>query len=103
MERIQIIAVIWGLLTGLAFIPLYEAVHFGFLRIWSPVGSSLRTIFILLLATLAACAAIAFVILVPGDMLGILPLHSNSPYFFIPFMVGGLATRVFIQISKRYK
>lgn len=99
----QVIACILGLVTGLAFIPVYEAAHFGFLRIWSPAGTKLRILVVMLLATLSACIASAILILLPGYLIGILPSHENAPYFGWPFLIGGLISRAIIELRKRHR
>lgn len=101
MDRVQLIAAIWGLLTGLALIPAYERAHFSILRIWNPVGSFLRTLVVMLLATLVACTAAGLLILVPGYLIGIVPLRENAPYFGWAFLAGGLAARIYIEWRKR--
>ena len=101
MDRGQIIAAIWGLLTGLALIPVYEGAHHAIVRIWNPVGSWYRLLVVMLLATLAACLAAGLLILVPGFLIGAIPVRENAPYFGWSFLAGGLAARVFIELRKR--
>jgi len=103
VERAHLVAVILGLLSGLALIPVYEGVEFWAKRVWNPLGGSvLRLVTFGLLACLAAGAAAGLVLLVPGYLLGIVPLSQNTvPYFIWSFVVGGLGCRAFIELRKR--
>ena len=102
MEVKQIIAVILGLGAGLTFIPVYEGTSRWIVTTWNPVGSALRTIVVFVLATVAASVAVGFIMLVPGYLLGVMPLRGNTAYHFMwPFLAGGLSMRAYIEFRKR--
>lgn len=101
MGDFVLIVILFGFFTGLAFIPAYEWAHFRIIRVWSPYGSILRTLLVLLLATLVACVASAAVIFVPAYLIGIVPLRENTPYFGWSFATGGLTMRALMELRKR--
>ena len=90
----SMVTAVLGLLTGALVMPLSEWTLHALTWRANLSGLTFRTATMFLVATLVMCSVAGALILVPGYLLGVMPLRQNKLAYFLSLAMGVTAYRL---------